>query len=416
MPRRGRTLALVLLVAGCSRPPPSQAPVVVTAASEPVAASEVVSTPPTPPPQVAEDGADDTPEEPTWPAEHMAIRTLLAAHPGEIPSVMTLDDVTLILLRGAAAATLCIVVDSTERCYRTATAVHAARLMVPEEDDFEATSQVRAWLKIDGANYRVDEEGAVKPGGRPPRGFWAKVGVQRSHGPRRGARTLQEVPAEDLPLAELVEVAPEESTSLAGPVLTADELLCVHMDDAWRCAASPFAEGQGDARPLRYTAVRGASGAAVAIEVEECASGSELTDCQRSLRLFAVVGPELREAAHLPLGAEIDERVRDRDDDDLGGWVSGTRETYRRGYTLATPTCVRLTRTVRTHEAYTMRFRDHGGSRNTTRKLPLASIPADAPNELPFRAELDAYADPPDLRGLWQLRGERWLRVDVCDP
>ena len=188
------------------------------------------------------------------------------------------------------------------------------------------------------------------------------------------------------------------------------------MDDAWRCAASPFAEGQGDARPLRFTAVRGASGVALAIEVEECASGSELTDCLRSLRLFAVVGPELREAGHLPLGAEIDERVRDRDDDDLGGWTAGTHETYRRSYTLATPTCVRLARTVRTREAYSMRYRDRGKSRNTTRKLPLTNIPADAPSELPFRAELDAYADPPDLRGLWQLRGERWLRVDVCDP
>lgn len=407
MHHRGRSLLVLLVLAACSRAAPSRPPLAVeTVATEPVVVPEIAA-----PPASADEVAAVPVEEETLPEEQAALRAWLATHPQEVPGVTTLDDVSLVLLRGEAAATVCVVVDSTERCYRTSTAVHAARLMVPEEDDFERESPVRAWLKLDGAIYRVDAEGALQPGGRPPRGFWAKLGVSRGQGSRRGALTLQEVPAEDVPIAALVEVEPEVSRSPAGVVLTADEFLCVQLDDLWRCAASPFAERRGDARPRLFAAVRGPSGVFLPIEVEDCASGSELTDCIRSLHLFAVVGPGLREVARLPIGAEIDERVRDRD-----GWIAGTLETYRRCYTVETPTCVRLTATERTHEAYSVRFRDHGKRRNTRRKLPLTKIPADSANELPRLMELDAYMVPTDLGGLWQLRGERWLRVDACDP
>lgn len=412
MHHRGRSLLVLLVLAACSRAPPSRPPLAVaTPATEPVVAPELAA-----PPASADEVAAVPVVEETWPEEQAALRAWLATHPREVPGVMTLDDVSLVLLRGEAAATLCVAVDGAERCYRTTTAVHAAHLMVPEEDDVERESPVRAWLKIDGAIYRVDAEGALQPGGRPPRGFWAKLGGQRAQGSRRGALTLQEVPAEGVPIAALVEVEPEVSRSPAGVVLTADELLCVQLDDLWRCAAPATIETWPVAEPRLQAPVRGPAGVTVPLEFAYCDGGSELTECTRSLHLLAVAGPELREAANLQLGAEIDERARDRDDDERGGRIVGTRETYRRRYTVETPTCVRLTATERTHEAYSVHFRDRGGARNKRRKLPLAEISAAAPNELPRLTELDAHAAPRDLGGLWQLRGERWLRVDACDP
>lgn len=411
------SLLVLLIAVACGCPP--TVPTIATAGPAP--------TEPAPPPEsststttpatttgTAEPAEDAAPEGP----EAAALRAWLAAHPDDVPGVIGLPGLFLVVLRRPADATLCIVTDPADdgpaiapRCVRTGVAIDDLRLLAVER---------RTWLAFAGGLYMIGDDGALEPRARAPRGRWWDLRRSKVPAPRRarsGSVTLHEIAADDLPLGALVELDPEPLDSAADAAWTSDALLCLRVDGVWRCAPP---EGLGEPLPghLRVLApVRGSTRAVVPIEVSRCLGGSELSECTHELHLLDVAGPTWSFAASLPLGAEIDERLRERDDDDGGARVVGSTESYRRRYAVEAPLCVRFTAIERAAEAYAHHFRDRGQDRSKRRSLPPTTRIAPPPADLPRRAsEIDPYTDPADLTGLWQVRGERWVPVERCDP
>lgn len=149
-------------------------------------------------------------------------------------------------------------------------------------------------------------------------------------------------------------------------------------------------------------ALRLAGGARRALADAEAGAGA-------SARRFADRDPARSLARQRRLGA-----LRQLDDDDNGARVVGSIESYRWRYVVETPGCVRFAELDRAAESYAHHFRD-GRDRSKRHPKPPPAGLAPAPDELPRRASaIDPYVDPADLRGRWELRGERWLPVAEC--
>lgn len=228
---------------------------------------------------------------------------------------------------------------------------------------------------------------------------------------------MEDTPVGSIPLDAFIALLPADLKSDGDAAWGSDSLICLRVDARWRCGATA-ALGDGYPMVARVGApVRGANGIGAAIEVSRCDGGSELNECIYTLAVLAFDGDAWSLAGSLPLDVTIDEHLRERDDDDLGAKVLGSTHAHRRRYAVETPSCVRFTSLERTAESYFYHFRDDRPDVHKRRALPPDRGLAPAPSELPrVVGELDAYADPADLDGVWQLRGERWSPVERCDP
>ena len=413
-----RSLA-VLLVAACARSP-------TTTSEEPAAsiapASAGVATPgPGPSPVELASGTKrgfepanaSAPEGRTDTPEVAAVRAWAAAHPEDVPTIFLLAGFDLVLLRRSADATLCVVGNPDDDgpeidpvCAHTAAPIDDLRLLATDSE---------SWIAFAGGIFVIGDDGVLVPRPRGPRGRWRTASGATVPTPRR-ARTapiLEVTPSEGIPLAELIDLHPEPIEG-ADAAWTSDTLLCLRVDAVWRCA-SPAELGERWPTPRRALApVHGGSRTVIPLVLSRDSGGSELSESTSELVLLEIVGATWSFAASLPLGAEVDEHLRQLDDDDNGARVVGSIESYRWRYVVETPGCVRFAELDRAAESYAHHFRD-GRDRSKRHPKPPPAGLAPAPDELPRRASaIDPYVDPADLRGRWELRGERWLPVAEC--
>lgn len=346
---------------------------------------------------------------------HAALRAYLAANPDDLVSSTGSARVSLVLARRPGDATACLALADkydaaphTIRCWRTDRAIQRAAL------DYRSSDDDRPRVRLGRALFAFEPDGAlrsIKGASKPSK---SDIGAPdpAPHDPT--TLVLHELPASSLPVAELRLIAPLE---LSGPpAIATEDDLCVRVDDIWRCGSltrerdDPF----GYSPPRPRLPVRSGDAIVVPVEFDHCGFGSELSECQTELHLFRVDGSTLRNDGSLPVGAVIDENVHDRDD--TGMTIQGSIDEYRWHHRVEAPRCVRFLDIAATHTVYGGRYPDSGPAKNVVRrKKPLAVEFDPAPADLPQRTEYDAYHHP-DLRGLWQLRGDRWRRVDRCDP
>lgn len=392
-----------------------------------------VSTPSAPPEPAAPPIPDVAPAEPSSPAspetpppaapppeprDVVAVRAWAAAHPDDAPAVLHIPGAHLVLLRRPHDATVCLVTDPADdgpardpRCFLVDAPFTDPRLLRRGR---------QAWLAAAGSLLVLREDGSVRVDARVPQGPWFNAGGGRAPAPRRlraRAPTIAETSPDDLPLDALIALAPTDLVRDDDAAWVADDLLCLRVDATWRCGA-PTQLGAGYPDVTRVHApVRDARGLAIPIDVSRCDGGSELSECTYELMLLAIEGPSWTVAASLPVGASVDAHLRERDEDDAGVRVVGESHEYRRRLTVETPRCVRVDDMIRSAETYDLHFRD--GRPDQQRRRPAAPSRdlGPRPAELPRRAtRIDPYATPADLRGTWQLRDDRWLAVDRCDP
>lgn len=349
---------------------------------------------------------------------HAALRAHLAAHPDDLVSSTGPGKVSLILARHPDGATACVALaDSDEadprlvRCYRTDPPIRHAALLSHRDEDEPPLDRVRLGRAI----FSVEPDGALRPARSAPRKYWSTVGAPDKTAEGPTSLALTEVPADSLPVAELRRISPHE---LAGdlPTVLTEDALCLRLDGTWRCADIHQSDDvdfpYGDPRPL--APVRQGAEITVPVEFEHCDGGSEVSECQTHLHLFRVDDRILRREGGLPIANDIDEHLRDRDD--TGVTVQGARDDYQWRYRVETSRCVRFLELDAITTLYGGRYPDRGPPKNVVRrKKPLAVEFEPTPADLPRWPEFDPYPHP-DLRGLWQLRGDRWHKVDRCDP
>jgi hypothetical protein len=208
----------------------------------------------------------------------------------------------------------------------------------------------------------------------------------------------------------------EAVTSSAGVAFVYDAMLCVRIDDVWRCTDDTWLTTIDGRRVRVEVAVHDAVAVVVPVEVARCEGGSELSECTERLHLLRMDGAALHDDGSMPLGASFDDHMRMLDDDDRGATRIGTLDAWRWQLQVDSPICIRAVTAKRTVTKYAYRFRDAGSARKSASEREQKVRFGARPATLPRAATWPSPYDPPDdLRGVWQLADGVWRRVDRCE-
>jgi hypothetical protein len=208
----------------------------------------------------------------------------------------------------------------------------------------------------------------------------------------------------------------EPVTSSAGAAFVYDAMLCVRIDEVWRCTDDAWLAAIDGQNVRVGVAVNDALAVVVPVEVERCEGGGELSECAERLHLLRIDGATLHDDGSLPLGASFDDHMRVLHDDDRGATRTGTLDAWRWQLQVESPICIRAIAAKRTVTKYTYRHRDAGPARKSASEREQKVRFGARPATLPRAAAWPSPYDPPDdLRGVWQLADDGLRRVDRCE-
>lgn len=308
-----------------------------------------------------------------------------------------------------------------------------------DDEDSEEPIPYSLFVRLDGRTFRLGADGLVPAQIRlRPDEHWSGEGAGAPV-PARGARLTVESVDEpsDLPrrAIRVLEAVHSEGACVRGP-----HLFACSVGETWRAVDSAWVPRLGAPRSVHFV------GEGIVVESEECAHGSDVSDCGRIVHVLRVEGERLRIEGSILVAERESTHFREFSccEREQSLTVSGWNHDVEWDHRILGPRCVAFDEAHAARDTYE-NFRPAGGAWRhlSDDEIPSRVVLVDGPSVLPRvplyvdpelsvgeatplapeRASLDGVSrsepvpeEVPvfDRRGVWELRGERWERVDAC--